>query len=88
MCSQRTPPGCAAQVDEYIAGSSQMVPALIALLISLMLLWLWAGSPPRLQGARSIDAIAIGPAAVVGIAWLRDRMVWLLVGGALAGAIQ
>ena len=32
-------------------------------------------------------SIAVGPAAVVGIAWLRDRMVWLLVGGALAGVI-
>lgn len=32
-------------------------------------------------------AVAVGPAAIVGVAWLRDRTVWLLVGGALAGAM-
>lgn len=32
-------------------------------------------------------AVAIGPAAVAGIAWLRDRAAWWLVGGALAGVI-
>lgn len=30
-------------------------------------------------------AVAVGPAAVVGVAGLRDRRAWLLVGGALAG---
>jgi len=32
-------------------------------------------------------AVAIGPAAVAGIAWLRDRAAWWLVGGALAGVV-
>jgi len=32
-------------------------------------------------------AVAIGPAAVAGIVWLRDRLAWWLVGGALFGVI-
>ena len=32
-------------------------------------------------------AVAVGPATVAGTAWLRDRAAWLLVGGALAGAV-
>ena len=32
-------------------------------------------------------AVAVGPATVAGMAWLRDRTAWLLVGGALAGAV-
>jgi len=32
-------------------------------------------------------AVSIGPAAVAGLAWLRDRAAWWLVGGALAGVI-
>jgi hypothetical protein len=31
--------------------------------------------------------VALGPATVAGLAWLRDRTAWLLVGGALAGAV-
>jgi methylthioxylose transferase len=32
-------------------------------------------------------AVSIGPAAVAGLAWLRDRAAWWLVGGALAGVV-
>jgi methylthioxylose transferase len=31
--------------------------------------------------------IAVGPATVVGMAWLRDRATWLLVGGAVVGFV-
>lgn len=31
--------------------------------------------------------VAVGPATVAGMAWLRDRAAWLLVGGALVGAV-
>lgn len=31
--------------------------------------------------------VAVGPATAVGMAWLRDRAAWLLVAGALAGAL-
>ena len=32
-------------------------------------------------------AVAVGPAAVAAVVWLRDRAVWWLVGGALAGVV-
>lgn len=31
--------------------------------------------------------VAVGPATVVGMAWLRDRLSWLLVGGAVLGVV-
>ena len=32
----------------------------------------------------AVLAVAVGPAVIVGIVWLRDRRVWLIVGGAIA----
>lgn len=34
-----------------------------------------------------VFAVAVGPAAVAGVCWLRDRSAWWLVGGALAGVV-
>jgi hypothetical protein len=34
-----------------------------------------------------VFAVAVGPAAVAGLTWLRDRATWWLVGGALAGVL-
>jgi hypothetical protein len=34
-----------------------------------------------------VFAVAVGPAAVAGVAWLRDRATWWLVGGAAAGVM-
>jgi hypothetical protein len=34
-----------------------------------------------------VFAVAVGPAAVAGVVWLRDRAAWWLVGGALAGVV-
>ena len=34
-----------------------------------------------------VFAVAVGPAAVAGVVWLRDRAAWWLVGGALAGVL-
>ncbi|CAN5462426.1 integral membrane protein [soil metagenome] len=35
----------------------------------------------------AVLAVSVGPATVAGLAWLRDRAAWWLVGGALAGVI-
>jgi hypothetical protein len=49
----------------------------------------WAGVASRrpyayfVFGNLAAFALAVGPAAAVGLAWLRDRRAWLLVGGAL-----
>ena len=34
-----------------------------------------------------VFAVAVGPAAVAAVVWLRDRSAWWLVGGALAGVV-
>ena len=35
----------------------------------------------------AVTAVSIGPAAVAGLAWLRDRAAWWLVGGAVLGVL-
>lgn len=34
-----------------------------------------------------VTAVSIGPAAIAGLVWLRDRLAWWLVGGALTGIL-